>query len=143
SAREATFSGARPFGSAAPNRSFDDLALGGIFNGLCILFHVLRAPVAQRIIALTMPWMGLKSDGRAAHPCPIGTRTTTNNPASTELIISLRGREHSLAFIQRLRKGSAGVGENHDQAACGRGNRDAMSRLRVGNPGDDGEHFHR
>jgi hypothetical protein len=42
-------SGARTFGSGAPNRSASDFALDIDFNGLDIVLHVLRAPVAQRI----------------------------------------------------------------------------------------------
>jgi hypothetical protein len=73
---------------------------------------VLRTPAALRIVALTMPWMGLKSDVAAAHPRPIGTRAIANNPASTELIISLRSGERSLAFIRGLRERFGGVGGN-------------------------------
>src|SRR3974390_2876949 len=47
--RAATLRGARPFGSAAPNRSLDDFVLEGDFKGLFILFHALRVVVARRI----------------------------------------------------------------------------------------------
>src|SRR3984893_19316980 len=62
-AREATLSGARPFGSGAPNKSFVALVLAGDFNGLVMYFHVLRADGAGESASLTMPWIGLKSDG--------------------------------------------------------------------------------
>jgi hypothetical protein len=40
---------ALPFGSEAPKRSSADLVLAADFNGLDMVFHMLRAPQAQRI----------------------------------------------------------------------------------------------
>jgi hypothetical protein len=42
-------SAARPFGSVAPKRSSADFVLAVDFNGLDMVFHMLRAPRAQRI----------------------------------------------------------------------------------------------
>jgi hypothetical protein len=60
--REATLSGARPFRSAAPNKSFEALAFVTDFNGLGMFFHVLRAIWRGESVPLTMPRMSLKSD---------------------------------------------------------------------------------
>jgi hypothetical protein len=46
--RDATLS-ARPFGSAAPNRSLVAFDLARDFNDFAMDFHVLRATLAQRI----------------------------------------------------------------------------------------------
>jgi hypothetical protein len=55
-------SGARPFRSAAPNRSFEALVFVADFNGLGMFFHVLRVIWRGESVSLTMPRMSLKSD---------------------------------------------------------------------------------
>ena len=49
----------------APNRSLADLVFAADFNGLDMALYVLRAAWRSELVALTMPRMGLKSDGWA------------------------------------------------------------------------------
>jgi hypothetical protein len=61
---------ARPFGMAVPNRSSEGLALASDFNGFGMDSHVLRAAWRSESVRLTMPRIGLKSDGGAFRLSP-------------------------------------------------------------------------
>jgi hypothetical protein len=52
------------FCSGAPNRS-PSLAFAADFNDLAMFLHMLRAAGRGESVCLTMPRLGLKSDGRA------------------------------------------------------------------------------
>ena len=54
-------------GFGAANRS-SGLVLAADFNDLDISHHIFRAKLRRESTALTMPWIGFKSDARAGKP---------------------------------------------------------------------------